>query len=87
MSFIIIWISFLIRRKEDKGYKKLIRNESKNGDLFRNIFSILWNVAGKRTTAARMIHIHRNTLNYRLQKIEEITGLEFDNYIEFIAMR
>nr|WP_283675825.1 helix-turn-helix domain-containing protein [Clostridium perfringens] len=26
--------------------------------------------------------MHRNTLNYRLERIEEITGLSFDNYLD-----
>lgn len=29
-------------------------------------------------TAAKFLHIHRNTMNYRLQKIEEITQLNLD---------
>ena len=28
---------------------------------------------------ARALHIHRNTLDYRLQKIAELTGLDLDD--------
>lgn len=75
---------FFNKEKEDKVIE-LIRNESKNGDLLETFLAFM-ECSGERTTAARMIHIHRNTLNYRLQKIEEITGLEFDNYIELFQL-
>jgi hypothetical protein len=32
-----------------------------------------------RTAASRALHIHRNTLAYRLRRVEEITGLELEN--------
>jgi sugar diacid utilization regulator len=32
------------------------------------------------TLAAEQLFIHRNTLNYRIKKIEELTGLGLDNH-------
>jgi DNA-binding PucR family transcriptional regulator len=32
------------------------------------------------TVAAEQLFIHRNTLNYRIKKIEELTGLDLDNH-------
>jgi DNA-binding protein Fis len=32
------------------------------------------------TLAAEQLFIHRNTLNYRIKKIEELTGLDLDNH-------
>lgn len=32
-----------------------------------------------RTAASRALHVHRNTLAYRLKRIEEITGLDLDS--------
>ena len=37
---------------------------------------------GDKNKIATELHIHRNTLNYRLKKIEELTSLNFDNYID-----
>ena len=31
------------------------------------------------TLTAKAMHIHRNTLDYRLQKISELTGLNLSN--------
>ncbi len=31
------------------------------------------------TSTAKAMHIHRNTLDYRLQKISELTGLNLDD--------
>ena len=41
---------------------------------------------GEKQKVAKEIYIHRNTLNYRLEKIEEITGLHFNNYLEFFQL-
>jgi len=30
--------------------------------------------------ASRVLHVHPNTVTYRVRRIEEITGLDFDNY-------
>jgi len=30
--------------------------------------------------ASRSLHVHPNTVTYRIRRIEEITGLDFDNY-------
>lgn len=75
---------FFNKEKED-NIIELIKNESKNGDLLETFLAFM-ECSGERTTAAKMIHIHRNTLNYRLQKIEEITGLQFNNYIELFQL-
>lgn len=57
---------FFNKEKEDKVIE-LIRNESKNGDLLETFLAFM-ECSWERTTAARMIHIHRNTLNYSCRK-------------------
>ncbi|MGL5086176.1 MAG: PucR family transcriptional regulator, partial [Clostridium sp.] len=55
---------------------------SQNGEeLMETIITLMEN-NGERSKTAEVLHIHRNTLNYRLTKIEEITGLIFNNYID-----
>ena len=75
---------FFNGEKEDKLIE-LIKSESKNGDLIETFLTFM-ECSGERNVAAKMLHIHRNTLNYRLQKIEEITSLKFDNYIELFQL-
>lgn len=75
---------FFNGEKEDKLIE-LIKSESKNGDLI-DTFLTFMECNGERNVTAKMLHIHRNTLNYRLQKIEEITSLKFDNYIELFQL-
>ncbi|MDO5516772.1 MAG: sugar diacid recognition domain-containing protein [Clostridium sp.] len=75
---------FFCKEKQDRIIE-LIRNESKNEDLLETFLAFM-ECSGERTAAAKTIHIHRNTLNYRLKKIEEITKLSFDNYIELFQL-
>lgn len=39
------------------------------------LVEVLWQCQGNITLAAQILFLHRNTLNYRLDKFEEITGL------------
>ncbi|WP_294406689.1 sugar diacid recognition domain-containing protein [uncultured Clostridium sp.] len=41
---------------------------------------------GEKNKVSELLHIHRNTLNYRLNNIEEITGLNFNNYIDLYQL-
>lgn len=76
--------NFFSKEKHDK-IMELIKNDSKNDDLLETFLAFM-DCSGERTAAANMIHIHRNTLNYRLKKIEDITKLKFDNYIELFQL-
>jgi len=39
------------------------------------------------TKAARNLHLHRNTLVYRMDKIREILGLPLDDEEEFFSLQ
>lgn len=56
------------------------------GNELLNTFLIYMKNNGERVRTANEIHIHRNTLNYRLEKIEEITGLKFNNYLDLFQL-
>lgn len=52
------------------------------GEELLETFTTYMKLSGERKKTAETLHIHRNTLNYRLEKIEEITGLSFDSYLD-----
>ncbi|SFC23029.1 CdaR family transcriptional regulator [Clostridium uliginosum] len=72
---------------EDKGKEVIekILEEGKGMELLET-FLVYMDMNGEKIKASNKIHIHRNTLNYRLDKIEEITGLKFDNYLELFQL-
>ncbi|NLM04964.1 MAG: PucR family transcriptional regulator, partial [Clostridiales bacterium] len=41
---------------------------------------------GEINRAAEKLYIHRNTLNYRLEKIKEITGRDPKNYKDLLEL-
>ncbi len=41
---------------------------------------------GEKNKVSDILHIHRNTLNYRLNNIEEITGLKLNNYMDLYQL-
>ena len=41
---------------------------------------------GEKNKVSESLHIHRNTLNYRLNNIEEITGLKFNDYMDLYQL-
>lgn len=69
-------------RKNNSNYliNKII--DENMGEELLNTLLVYINKNGERNKVARELHIHRNTLNYRLNKIEEITNLKFNNYID-----
>ncbi|WP_169313431.1 PucR family transcriptional regulator [Treponema primitia] len=49
-----------------------------NTELYKTLFEYLYHGHNK-NEAARVLFLHRNSLNYRLNKIKELTGAKFDN--------
>ena len=39
-----------------------------------------------KVTSELLLYIHRNTLNYRLNNIEEITGLKLNDYMDLYQL-
>ncbi|MBI2863426.1 MAG: helix-turn-helix domain-containing protein [Chloroflexi bacterium] len=58
---------------------KLKEYERKNGAEFIKTLEAYFTCRNSPTEAAELLHIHRNTLLYRLQRIEEIAGIRLDD--------
>lgn len=67
------------RKDDNKEIIKRLKREDK--ELFYT-FITYFDMNGEKNNTAKKLHIHRNTLSYRLSKIEEITELSFENYID-----
>ncbi|MEG1118217.1 MAG: helix-turn-helix domain-containing protein, partial [Janthinobacterium sp.] len=57
---------------------RLQAHDRKSGTLMRTLAAWFRHHSHPMATA-RALHIHRNTLDYRLQKIAELTGLDLDD--------
>ncbi|WP_054200546.1 sugar diacid recognition domain-containing protein [Clostridium baratii] len=64
---------------ENEEIMNRIRNE---GEELLETFIAYFDMNGEKNKIADKLHIHRNTLNYRLKKIEEATSLNLENYID-----
>ncbi len=49
-----------------------------NSDLYKTL-KVYLEHSKKQTSAAEALYIHKNSLSYRINRIEEITGLDLDN--------
>lgn len=78
-------MSLLINMNYEKEMIDCILKEAMGTELL-NTFLIYMKNNGERAKTANEIHIHRNTLNYRLEKIEEITGLKFNNHLDLFQL-
>jgi len=59
----------------DRLLGPLISYDARGGDLMRTL-RVLLNGAGAPEEAAAALHVHANTVRYRLRQIEELTGLD-----------
>ena len=75
----------LFNIKECKSIIYRIESEGNDSNLLET-FLCYMEMNGEKQKVANEIYIHRNTLNYRLEKIEEITGLHFNDYLEFFQL-
>ncbi|WP_300754001.1 helix-turn-helix domain-containing protein [Janthinobacterium sp.] len=57
---------------------RLLQHDRKSGALMRTL-AAWFRHHSHATATAKALHIHRNTLDYRLQKIAELTGLDLDD--------
>lgn len=62
--------------------QKIIENIKLQGKELLNTFIVLIASNCEKNITAKKLHIHRNTLAYRIGKIEEVTKLSFNNYID-----
>ena len=75
------YLDNFLDEEEWKIIKNKILEENMGEELLETFISYMKH-SGERKKTAESLHIHRNTLNYRLERIEEITGLSFDNYLD-----
>lgn len=84
----IHFISILTNFKNDFRLDKIVEklnSEGKQADLFDTLAAYVYN-NGEVNTTSDILHIHRNTLNYRLDKIQEVTGKDPRNLIELFEL-
>ena len=75
------YLDNFLDEEEWKIIKNKILEENMGEELLETFISYMKH-SGERKKTAESLHIHRNTLNYRLERIEKITGLSFDNYLD-----
>lgn len=84
----LYFISMLANFADDHKLKELISKlklEGKQADLLDTLAAYVHN-NGEANTTSEALHIHRNTLNYRLEKIQEISGKNPRNFIELFEL-
>jgi DNA-binding PucR family transcriptional regulator len=77
------WLEQLSEEElEENKYYTLVwqldqHDRQHNGEMLETL-SVFLKTGSQRSTAATQLNIHRNTLRYRLERIEEIIGLSLD---------
>lgn len=67
--------------------RRLYQNDvRKNGELIDTLECFLNNNQSLKKTSQQM-YIHYRTVSYRLQKITEISGMDFENAAEMLVVR
>jgi carbohydrate diacid regulator len=82
------FISMLSKFKGDSELINIIeklKEEAKQIDLLKTLVTYVYN-NGEVNITSEKLHIHRNTLNYRLEKIHEISGKNPRNVIELFEL-
>lgn len=57
----------------------LMEYDRKNGTRFTHSLYVYLENARNNVVSARLLHIHRNSMNYRIEKIQEIMNADFNN--------
>lgn len=83
----IAFISLLSSFKGNNEMKKIIENlETENQLNLLSTLSTYISMNGQVNKSAEALHIHRNTLNYRLEKVEEVTGKNPKNFMDLFQL-
>lgn len=75
-----------LRNYCDKRLQKLEEYDSANSTELINTFLAYYMNGYNATKTADSLYIHRNTLQYRLSKINELLGLKSDDYGEYLEI-
>ena len=65
---------------------RLIRSDSRGGTAYIEALRCFFDAFGDYTAAASTLHIHPNTLRYRLRKAQELSGVNLDDPEERLAL-
>ncbi|MGL4762181.1 MAG: CdaR family transcriptional regulator [Sarcina sp.] len=66
---------------EKSNSHEIIKKIKEEGKEIFETFLTFSNLNFEKAKTAKNLHIHRNTLSYRIDKIQNITGLSYDNLI------
>ncbi|GLZ02808.1 hypothetical protein Acsp03_02750 [Actinomadura sp. NBRC 104412] len=67
-----------LRAFADEVIGKLLDEEEATGMEYLTTLSVYFNENSSPRRTARRLHVHPNTVSYRIRRVEEITGLSFD---------
>ena len=63
-----------------------ILTEQKDGDNLMQVIRVWCECRFNATEASDILHIHKNTLSYRMDRIKKLTGLDLRNFKEAAAL-
>lgn len=69
----------------DEFRKRVLQNLDKQKDLIQTVVTLLEENMSLKSTAAKL-HIHINTLHYRIKKVEEMTGLDLKSLPDVVSL-
>lgn len=64
---------------------KALEEEGKGPELVKTLLSFIKH-NGEMSSVAKELHIHRNSLNYRMQKVEDITEMNPKNFMDLLEL-
>jgi sugar diacid utilization regulator len=67
-------------------FSRLWTGQEKNDELLHTLFTYIQNNRSMNSTA-KELHIHANTLYHRIKKIEDILGMDFNNYEDYLKIQ
>jgi DNA-binding PucR family transcriptional regulator len=67
-----------LRAFADEVIGKLLEEEEATGMEYLTTLSVYFNENSSPRRTAQHLHVHPNTVSYRIRRVEEITGLSFD---------
>jgi sugar diacid utilization regulator len=69
-----------LRSFADEVLGKLSEHEQEHKSEYRSTLACYFRENNSPQRASKLLHVHPNTVAYRIKRIEEITGLRLDNY-------
>ncbi|WP_096188925.1 PucR family transcriptional regulator [Evansella halocellulosilytica] len=85
------YLEFLLQRNQEDYYENVALEKLKNYDNAHNThllesLEVFLNHDSNVNEAAKSLHVHTNTLNYRLKRISEISGIDLKSPNQKIAL-